>query len=135
MAEITLNEIVLPPDLQWDDEFNWTEIRQTVKPSLTGAQLVQMNAVLAGRKITLSGKLNGQVAFATLQRTVVQALRTLEVSAMATPMTLTLSDGRVFSVIFRYDDGPAVEAGPLKFKDPPLPTDQYLVTIRLMTTA
>lgn len=135
MAEITLDAIVLPPDMLWEDEFQWTQVRQTVRPSVTGAQLIQMNAVQAGRDVTLVGKVEGAKGFAVIHRSVVNALRAKEVSSMGAPMTLTLSDARTFSVIFRYDDGPAVEATPIKHKDPPVDSDYYNATIRLMTVA
>jgi hypothetical protein len=47
-------------------------------------------------------------------------------------MTLTLADGRGFNVRFRYNDGPAVEAKPLRFMAPQIDADQYVLTLRLM---
>lgn len=133
MAEITIDSIVLPPDMLWEDEYNWSQVRQTIRPSVTGAQLIQMNSLLAGRPITLVGRMEGDRGFALLKRSVVDQLRAKEVSSMGLPMTLTLSDGRTFSVIFRYDNGVSVEATPMTHKDPPDPDDLYNTTIRLLT--
>ena len=46
--------------------------------------------------------------------------------------TLQLCDDREFTVMFRRDDGPAIEAEPLKHIVPAEPGDLYFVTIRLI---
>lgn len=130
---ITLDSIILPADMKWEDEFTWSQVRQSVKPSLTGAQLVQMNTLQAGRPITLVGESEGQKSYALIYRSVVEQLRQKEIDSMGLPMTLTFSDARTFQVIFRYDNAVSVEATPWKHRDPPLPNDYYFIRIRLMT--
>lgn len=135
MPQINLDDIILPPDMLWEDEYNWSQVRQTIRPSVTGAQLIQMNAMQAGRPITLVGRMEGSDGFALVKRVVVDEVRAKEVSSMGLPMTLTLSDGRTFSVIFRYENGVAVEATPMVHRDPPDPNDYYITTIRLLTVS
>ena len=52
---ITLDAIALPDDLIWVDEYSWSPVGQKVKPSLTGALIVQEGTQLKGRPITLKG--------------------------------------------------------------------------------
>lgn len=131
MANITLGGILLPPDLRWTDEFQWSHVRQLITPSVDGSIIIQSNTLKSGRPITLVGELEGNEGYAWIFRTTVEALRSLE-SASMTPMVLTFSDGREFHVVFRYDSGNAIEASPIKHIDPPLPLDYYTIKIKLM---
>lgn len=130
---ISIDTVLLPPDLQWLDEFAAGSdlVAQVVSTTITGAILVQANAQQAGRKITLQGRQDGQAGFAAITRAQVDALRVLAETPGSTHV-LTFSDGRTFDVLFRRDDGPAVEATPLKVIDPPQDDDLYYPTIRLM---
>lgn len=130
---ITLDDIVLPADLQWIDEYGDGSdlVGQVVSTTITGALVIQTNAQQAGRRITLQGRQEGNAGFAAITRATVEALRTLAADIDETH-TLTFSDGRTFDVVFRRDDGPAVEATPFRFADPPDDDDLYYPTIRLM---
>lgn len=133
MDYITLDDVELPADMQWTDEFKSTQVRQSVTPSLTGASIVMANKMLAARPITLEGAFSGNEGYAVVPRATVIALRAKEVTP-ATPMVLTFSDGRTYDVIFRYDNGGvAIDASPLKPIDPPEDSDWYLLKINLMT--
>jgi hypothetical protein len=131
MPQITLGTVALPPDLQWLDEFSWVALGMTVKTSLTGAEIVQSGAVQAARPITLQGGND----FAWLDYATVEALRTLA-SAPAATYTLTLADGRTFTVRFRCEDSP-VEAVPVLHRGTPdtgkRDALQYVPIIRLKT--
>lgn len=48
-----LLEIVLPPELLWTDEFDWSPVEVTTEFSVSGALLMQKGTKLAGRPITL----------------------------------------------------------------------------------
>ncbi|WP_263080055.1 hypothetical protein [Endozoicomonas sp. Mp262] len=50
-----LDHIELPDDLLWVDEFDWNPVAQDIDRSLTGALMVQEQAKLYGRPITLTG--------------------------------------------------------------------------------
>lgn len=121
---ITLDAIVLPDDLDWQDEFDWAPVAQTITPTLTGAIIVEENAVPEGRKITLVA---GET-FAWAKRSLVQQLKEKE-AQLNTTMTLTLNDGRTFTVIWRRDPV-GVEAKQLIQIADPSDNDNYLLTLR-----
>lgn len=130
---ITLGAIVLPFDMEWTDEFNWLPTAQQVEVASDGALIVEESAQLAGRPITLEGRLDGNVGFAPTARSTVIALRTLAATPRDTPLLLTLGDDRTFNVLFRHADGaPAVEAKAYKHIVPQYADDRYSLTLRLM---
>lgn len=51
--------VTLPPDLQWIDEFGWSQVEQETAFSITGKQIVDQALKVKGRPITL--KSNGGV--------------------------------------------------------------------------
>lgn len=133
----SLDGIELPEDLYWADEFTAWKVGQVIRPSLTGAIVVQEAAMQAGRPVTLQSTEEGSgrfVAPVTLQ--VLEALRAKEEVAGAAPMTLILpiADGgtRSLSVRWRRTDGPAIEARPIKFQVPAEAGDYFLITLRLI---
>lgn len=133
MADITLvrgeTSITLPEDLQWSDEFNWTPVGQVVTPTLTGALIIEEAAQQAGRPITLSSLQSGGEYTAVVARTVVEALRALSVIAGA-QMTLTLGDGRAFTVRWRHESGGGFTATPWKHIVPVEAGDLYTIVLK-----
>lgn len=122
---ITLGAVTLPGDLRWADEFAWSPLVQQTEYSLTGALIVQEAVKQAGRPITLEAKQEGLwVTRATV----------LELRALAeTPGwsgTLTLHDGRTFTVCFRED---RISAEPVRHIAPLESGDAYTMTLKLMT--
>lgn len=120
--------LTLNPDLYWSDEHNWHPVEQSVERTITGAQVIQAAARVAGRPITLEPE-DDEAAWMT--RTQVVALRNWAAVPGKT-MTLTLR-GEAREVIFRHQDG-GFEARPvIQYRDGhELPADFYLCTIRLM---
>jgi hypothetical protein len=120
--------LTLNPDLYWSDEHNWNPVEQSVERTITGAQVIQAAARVAGRPITLEPE-DDEAAWMT--RTQVVALRNWAAVPGKT-MTLTLR-GEAREVIFRHQDG-GFEARPvIQYRDGhELPADFYLCTIRLM---
>lgn len=110
-------------NLHWRDEYQWAPVAAATERTLSGALVVEEAALTKGRPITLAG--------AWLPRTTVDALRALE-AQVATPLSLVLPDARTFSVLWRRDDGPAVEAQPLFAEAAPGAGALYEVTLRLM---
>lgn len=100
----SLDNVTLPDDLDWTDEFDWQPVSQVTTPTLTGALVVEEAALQAGRPITL---VSDGAAWVT--RATVKKLQALLAKAGET-MTLTLSDGRTFSVLWRRGDGPSLTA-------------------------
>ena len=123
-----LDDITLPDDLLWINEFDWNPVGQTTERSLTGALLVQEEPFTHGRSIVLSG--NGEAGW--VSRQTVKNLFALAKAANKT-MTLTLSDSRQFTVIFdRSNRAPAEARQVVPFAYPD-DDNQYLLTLRLLT--
>ncbi len=107
MANIYLDAIELPGDLVWSDEFSWSAVERSNQYSLTGALIVEESLKLAGRPITLEAK-NEFLGHIWLSRQTVKALYD-KAAIPGQQMTLTLSDGRTFTVAFK-DEGVKAEA-------------------------
>lgn len=132
MAEqIILGTVTLPVDMQWFDEYSWSAIEQVQERALSGALIVESATRTTGRPITLVGRLDGTEGFALITRATVDALKALLTPAGQT-YSLTLADDRVLNVAFRENDGPSIEATPMKHIAPHEPGDYYAATIRLM---
>lgn len=129
---ITLASVTLPGDMQWIDEFDWTPVSQLVEVTTAGSLLVEPSKQLAGRPITLEGRMEGGLGFAIPTRAVIKALQALADTATDTAMLLTLDDGRTFNVLFDYGNGTPVAAKPIKHIVPPDDGDLYTLTLRLM---
>lgn len=120
----TLDAVDLTNNLHWSDEDRWSPVAQAMDRTLDGALVVEEAAMTKGRPITLEG--------AWLTGATVAALRALQ-AQVQTPMTLTLPDGRVFTVLWRRTDGgPGVEAAPVAPTAAPGASTLYRVTLRLM---
>lgn len=125
---MTLDDTTLPDDLLWINEFDWNPVAQTTERSLSGALLVQEGQLSHGRSIVLSG--NGEAGW--VSRLTVKNLYALAKAANKT-MSLTLPDGRQFSVIFDRANGSGLETRQLIPFAYPDDDDLYLVTLRLIT--
>ncbi len=135
MPNITLDAIVLDGDLIWMDEFQWTPVERSTDFSLTGSPILNEQVKLAGRPITLNSKpesqseLAGANSLIWMDRATVKALYT-KASTSGLTMTLTLDDGRTFTVAFRED---GFNAKPVRHIAPHQDTDPYYLSIQLMT--
>ena len=126
MAGHFLNGIELPRGMLWVDEFNWTAVEKTVERSITGAQIIDVVARIAGRPITLEAvEDQGWIHRATLLA--VQAL----VDAPGGQYPLRLADGREFTVQFAAED--PIAAAPVSRPELPAGTHPYVATLRLIT--
>lgn len=125
-AHHTLGSIPIPRGLVWVDEFNWHPVLRSAEYSITGALLLDAATRQAGRPITLQGSESA----GWLQRSAVLALRALAEQADQTH-TLTLADGRVFTVAFAPGETP-IEATPLARPELPPSAYPYIATIRLI---
>jgi hypothetical protein len=119
--------LTLSPDLQWADENNWHPVEQIVERTLTGALIVSAAARLKGRPITLQPADEGS---GWMTKSTVESLRNLAAVPGKT-MTLTLS-GAARTVMFRHEEGSAVEATPVVFYSDQTSTDYFLVVLRFM---
>lgn len=90
--------IELPADLQWSDEFDWSDVEQSKEYSLTGALVVQQGVKATGRPITLQS--NGA---SWVTRSTVEALQAFY---NAPDQTFTLSiDGTDYPFQFERPGG------------------------------
>ena len=100
---ITLHNITLDHDLDWEDEFEWSETTGAVERSLEGTLLAEVRPIIGGRPITLAG--SSDRGWQT--RATVLALKAL-VATGDVPYILTLEVGepeeRVFTVKFRHEE-------------------------------
>lgn len=126
MAGHFLAGIELPRGMLWTDEFTWVAVERSVERSITGAQVVDQAAKVAGRPITLQGvRDQGWIRRATLLA--VQALADVP----GATYTLKLADGREFEVMFAPEN--PMEAEPISRPELPASTHPYVATLRLLT--
>ena len=124
-----LDTLVLPDDFLWVNEFGWSPVAQRTERSLTGALVVHEAQQSYGRSIVL-----GDGEHSWLARDLLEALFLLSAQPNRR-MSLTLPDGRTFTVIFDRSDGGALEAYPIAPTAQPSGQDYYGVVIRLLTVA
>lgn len=110
-AICTLDAVSLPADIEWDDEGAWMPVAAVDAYTITGAIVRQVSAVQAGRPITLIARGDQHV---WLEYADIQVLRTMAATNLDTAMTLTLIDGRVFTVVWAHDQK-AVEFEPVEY--------------------
>lgn len=103
---ISLDSIILPDDLTWIDEIQWTPVMQAVEYSATGALLIQESTKLSGRQITLTGAQN----MGWITRAMVDAL-VVKRDTVGLEMTLTIG-GSTKNVMFRQGENP-VDVAPV----------------------
>lgn len=121
----TLAALQLPRGLVWVDEHDWTEAEQSTEYSITGALLVDAQAKDGGRPITLQAEDDA----GWLRRDTLAALRALANVPGAT-YTLTLADGREFTVLFA--PGAPITAHPIGRPELPGTHHPYVATVRLI---
>jgi hypothetical protein len=126
---ITLDNIELPSNLYWIDETEWVPVEQPEpERGLDGSLLVEPATMIGGRPITLIGS-EDYPAWISYQT----GLYLLAMASVAgSTHTLTLNDGREFSVMFRYHDGKPVDISPIVVSMPILPDDDCWIALRLM---
>lgn len=118
------NNITLPDDMQWTDEFNWSSISVNTTYLLNGALLVTSAKKLAGRPITLESPNDG----AWLDYNTICDLYDFANNEDNNTLQLTLADNRTFDVIFAENP---LSIKPIYFSSPN--SDYYLATIKFIT--
>ena len=122
--------LLLPDDLLWSDEHNWSPATASVSYLITGALLVQSALRQAGRPMTLTGAQD----MAWITRSCVETLydwAAAPLGADSGRFELTLHDARVFTVAFRHAEVP-IEAEPVTGFTARSSADFYRVTLKLM---
>lgn len=117
--------VTLHDDLYWSDEFTWSPVEQKVDRSVTGALLVQAQAKVGGRPVTLESEVDA----AWIAMSVVLQLQTWAGVANL-QMQLTIR-GVARTVIFRHQDG-ALEVDSIVRYSAPESEDFYSIKARFM---
>ena len=131
LTNLTTNEqLTLPDDLIWQDEYNWAPTVSNVSYTITGAMIVQSAAKQTGRFISLVGPADmAWVTRATVET--LHAWASVTLSDTDGRYQLNLSDSRQLTVAFRHDDTP-VEAEPVLGIAAKSDQDYYRLTLRLL---
>lgn len=131
---ITLDGLVLPGDIEWPDRLDPWRIGQDVQTSVEGALIIHEAVRQAGRQITLQTGNNGNRWWGAVSFETAEALRDMAddggTYTLSIP-TATPEDPQVFAVRF-LQDGPALEARPIKHIFPPVPGDWWAITLRFI---
>lgn len=120
--------VTLTDDLQWVDEFSFNPVRETKEISVTGAIILQLGTLVAGREITLKSPddRSGWVPYS--------AVAQLQEWKLIAGQELTLTVRSVpYTVVFRHADG-ALEVTPVVDYSDYNSTDWCLITLRFMVT-
>lgn len=126
MAGHMLGALELPRGMVWTDEFDWSPIATEQRWGTTGTLMLHVGTRQAGRPITLAA--DADAGF--IRRSALLSLRAMAAVAGAT-YTLTLADGRVFTVAFAPGDAP-IEARPVGRPELPTADNYYVATVRLI---
>lgn len=118
--------VTLPSDMYWADESDWHPVRQNVEYTLTGALVIDIAPILAGRPISLRPYDN---AASWMVKADLDQLKTWA-AALGQQMTLNLH-GTAHTVIWRHQNPPALSAEPVVFYEG-VDSDFYLVRLNLM---
>ncbi len=121
---IQLDDITLPEDLIWIDEYQWSGVAEQIDIMSDGAVVVQADAQQTGRLITLRGGDN----FGWIFKNVLEQLFALSRQAVL-EMTLTLNDGSTHNVVFT---GERIKADQVYEHSDPEDDHPYIVTLYFM---
>lgn len=119
----TLDSLLLPDDMIWGDEFDFSPVSQIITPTLTGALIIEESELPAGRPITLKG---------IGSRALVKQLKDLE-SLINHQMPLIMLDGIQRTVVFKRPGVVAVQSV-AEYADPD-DSDPYNITLNLIEVA
>ena len=123
----TLDTITLPDEAIWLNEASWSAVAQSTSYTLSGSLVVEQGVKLAGRPMRLGGD-NCWARWSLVK----QLLETTHEADKE--MTLTLEDGRRFTVIWNHDDGDPVEVTRL-YERQPRDNDWCRLTMKFLITA
>jgi hypothetical protein len=102
---ITLQEVELPNDLLWSDEFDWSPVESNQTYTLTGALVIESSVRQAGRPISLSA--DQDMAWVTRQ-TLSKLKNWAAIPARQFRLIFEYkTDTREFLVVFNHSKDPA----------------------------
>ena len=116
--------------LYWSDEYKWSKVIQSQEYAISGSLIVEDWVKLSGRPITLQG---GDDRTWVSKEVVIQIQTLLDLPGQS--ITLYLTDGRQFTVIFDNSSGAGFEAEPLGSIYPTPPEIPYVIkSMKFITT-
>lgn len=121
--------LLLPEDLTWVDQFQYSPVAQTAEFAVEGAVIVDAATKTSGREITLQAGDN--YAWFTLSQ--INALRNMAYTP-GKIMTLTIGQAS-FKVVFRHNDPPAIDVVPLVELAEYANGDYFFGTIKFLEVA
>jgi hypothetical protein len=125
---ITLDNINLPADMVFDAEFDWSPVRAKVDVTLAGTLVVQRSKQSKGRPLVLRS--TDETAW--LRRSQLDALVAKRDDLTINSMTLTLADGRSYSVLFDTSDAKCIETTPLQPGKLADSTDYFIASLKFI---
>lgn len=127
-AHIVLDGLDLPEGLIWANEFDWSPVKQTIKRSLTGANLIGSGIKVKGQRMQLSGNNQGYDT-CWIERAPLLILYAKLDDNVA--MSVVLDDGRTFDVKFDSTTIPIIAKAVNYFSNPD-DSDRYVLSINLI---
>lgn len=127
---VTNEELTLPNDLLWGDEFEWSPVAANTQYTLTGALVIQQGVRLAGRPISLAAP---EPDMAWVTRVTLQTLRDWS-SIPNRRFRLVFqypTDAREWVVVFSHSDDP-IGGEPVKGFQSHQPTDWFRVSLKFI---
>lgn len=122
---LSLDGLVLPPDMVWADEYDWTPTEQSQTYALNGALVIETAQKLTGRPITLtSEQSSGWIKKQILDQLYAKL-------ALTTSLVLTVQSGETFDVTWRSDPKP-IDMKPIKFNRIMTQDSRYFGSIKLI---
>tara|TARA_R110002167_G_scaffold188319_1_gene389825 strand:- start:7511 stop:7888 length:378 start_codon:yes stop_codon:yes gene_type:complete len=118
-----LDDIELPSNLYWDGEYGFKPFASSQVRAVSGALVVEVQALSYGQPIRLTG--------AWIKRADLAALTALEFSPL-TKRALTLNNGTTHTVLIDLASG-GIEAEPIAAETTPDDSTLYELTINLIT--
>lgn len=126
---IKINEIVLNPNMSWEEQGQSSGIIQTAKKTLGGRQVISVASETGGRNVTLVASEGS----GWLTKSQVDAIMVLANTPGAV-VSVTFYDELVASLaVFRHHEAPAAAFMPLLRKNQPHGGDHFIGTLKLMT--
>lgn len=102
---ILLDDLELPDELIWVDEFDWSDVKATTKRTIQGKFIIQEISTIsqAGRSLTLTSD------YSWIERSDLLKLQEWS-NEVGKEMAITMHDGRVFICRFRHWDVPVLSS-------------------------
>lgn len=118
--------IILPDSMLWVDEYKWSDVKQSITPTIGGGMVVEESTVLVGRPITLD---TGSEVY--VLKPVIDALLVL-INTVDKIYTLTMPNLDEHTVIFDRSSGAPFEAVPMWRKEIQENEDYFNLILKLI---